>query len=58
VRTERAKLRQMELSLEFQRWTCARCGAREIYNDSRTMDCCSECLWDFIADDQEKGSAV
>jgi hypothetical protein len=46
--------RTMELALEYDRRTCARCGVREVYFESPTMNFCEECLWNLVAEDQEE----
>lgn len=42
-----------ELRLEHHKRWCAKCGKREVYQYSRTMNWCEECLWDLIKDDQK-----
>ncbi len=46
-------VRGEQLQLEYHKVLCAKCGIREIYQYSRTMDWCEECLWDLIKEDQE-----
>jgi hypothetical protein len=41
----------LELELESGRRLCSRCGEREVYQDTKTMDWCEPCLWNHVKEE-------
>jgi hypothetical protein len=38
----------LELGLAFGKRMCSRCGEREVYQDTKTMDWCEPCIAEFV----------
>jgi hypothetical protein len=46
----------LELGLESGKRLCSRCGEREVYQDTKTMDWCEPCLWNHVKEEDLKMS--
>jgi hypothetical protein len=44
----------LELGLESGRRLCSRCGEREVYQDTKTMDWCEPCLRNHVKEENLK----